>query len=43
LDKLPKLIHSLSDAFNNLKELQDGVILLINKAKANRDLKDYSK
>jgi hypothetical protein len=43
LDKLPKLIHSLTESFNSLKEVEDGIVLLINKAKPNRDLKDYSR
>ena len=43
LDKLPKLIHSLGEAFGNIQSIQDGVVLLINRAKINRNLNDYSK
>lgn len=36
-DKLPKLVRNLLKSFDSLKDIQDGVILLINRAK-----KDYS-
>lgn len=42
LDKLPKLVHSLAEAFGSLREVQEGVVLLVNKARANRNLKDYT-
>ncbi len=43
IDKLPKLIKNLSEAFGDVKSIQDGVILLINRAKINLEVKDYQK
>ena len=41
-DKLPKLIKNLMKSFEILKDIQDGVILLINRAKQDYSQKDYS-
>jgi len=41
-DKLPKLIKNLMKSFESLKDIQDGVILLINRAKQDYSQKDYS-
>lgn len=35
-------MHSLAEAFGSLQEVQEGVVLLVNKARANRNLKDYT-
>ena len=40
-DKLPKLIRNLLKSFNTLTDIQDGVILLINKAKPENSEKTY--
>lgn len=41
-DKLPKLIRNLLKSFDSLEDIQDGVILLINKAKPEFNEKTYS-
>lgn len=40
-DKLPKLIRNLLKSFSTLADIQDGVILLINKAKPEHSEKLY--
>ena len=41
-DKLPKLVRNLLKSFESLEDIQDGVILLINKAKPDFNEKVYS-
>ena len=41
-DKLPKLVRNLLKSFNSLSDIQDGVILLINRAKPQFNEKTYS-
>lgn len=41
-DKLPKLIRNLLNSFESLTDIQDGVILLINRAKAEFNESTYS-
>lgn len=40
-DKLPKLIRNLLKSFSQLSDIQDGVILLINRAKPEFSDKTY--
>ena len=42
-DKLPKLVRNLLKSFESLKDIQDGVILLINRAKKDYSEKDYKR
>jgi len=43
MDKLPKLIKNLAESFGSLDVIKEGVVLLINRAKINRELKEYEK
>lgn len=40
-DKLPKLLRNLLKSFNTLTDIQEGVILLINRAKPEYSEKVY--
>lgn len=40
---MPKLVRNLLKSFENLKDIQDGVILLINRAKKDYSEKDYKR
>lgn len=41
-DKLPRLVRNLLKSFSSLNDIQDGVILLINRAKPQFNEKIYS-
>ena len=40
-DKLPKLVRNLHQAFSTFDDIQDGVVLIINRASKDNTAQDY--
>lgn len=40
-DKLPKLVRNLHQAFSTFSDIQDGVVIIINRASKDNTAQDY--